>query len=118
MYTAVKAQRILQPIGETVSAPLDKPSSSLHSSPSSLSRGMSLRSHSSNTMTSKRNSMRGLGFLSDTLGSRSRLHSENSISGRNSPTPSHATSLGDVSSFSDLRPVVLSLTLSADGSGF
>lgn len=104
MYIAVKSQRILQPVGEVVSAPrLDKPNSnptSLHSSPGSLSRGMSLRSYSSNTMNSKRNSMRSLAFLSDTIGSRSRIPTDSSTfsgSGRASPTPSHATSLGEVS---------------------
>ena len=91
MYNSVKAQQILQPVGGST------PGSSSSLSPGSpLPRTRSQRLYAGPADRMKRGSIRGLQTL---LGTQSPYgsNSSSSVDGRISPSPSFATSVGDVS---------------------
>ncbi len=94
MYNSVKAQQILQPISGST------PGSSSSLAPTSpLSRTRSQRLLGGPSDRMKRGSIRGLQTL---LGTQSPYgsNSSSSVDGRISPSPSFATSVGDVSAIS------------------
>jgi hypothetical protein len=93
MYAAVKSQQILQPLnGSSSLSPGTQYGGSLTRTRSQRSTGPPDR-----LATLKRGSIRGIQTL---LGSQSPYsNSSGSIDGRISPSPSFATSIGDVSTF-------------------
>lgn len=95
MYTAVKNQQILQPL--TGLGPHERQSMTLSPGVAGVSRTRSQRGQNGqggDRITSlKRGSIRGLQSL---LGSQSPYSSNSSVDGRISPSPSFATSIGEV----------------------
>lgn len=89
MYTSIKSHQILQPSPERAST------SSLTPHNGAMPRSRSQRSNGppDRLTTLKRGSIRGIQSL---LGSQSPYSSNSSVDGRVSPSPSFATSIGDV----------------------
>ncbi|KAG1869818.1 hypothetical protein C8R48DRAFT_791069 [Suillus tomentosus] len=91
MYTSVKSQQILQPLGTTFMARVS--TSSLTPGAPHLSRNRSYRGPSDRLTTLKRGSIRGIQSI--LTPSYSPYSSNSSIEGRVSPSPSYATSTRD-----------------------
>lgn len=106
MYTAIKNQQILQPLGSSMS----RSSSSSLSPGSAIARNRSLRAQPDRLASFKRGSIRGLQSLMGPPNSGSSPYSSNSsIDGRASPSPSFAASTHEAlygSSSSFLQPTL------------
>ena len=90
MYTAIKAQQILQPLSTNLMARSSTSSLSPHGA---VMRNRSLRNQQSDRlMTLKRGSIRGLQTILGAQAGVSPYSSNSSIDGRASPAPSFATS--------------------------
>ncbi|KAL1717370.1 hypothetical protein EV715DRAFT_203332 [Schizophyllum commune] len=107
MYTAIKQQQILQPLG---SGSMSRSSSSSLSPGSAVARNRSLRAQPDRLASFKRGSIRGLQSLMGPPTSGSSPYSSNSsIDGRASPSPSFAASTHEAlygSSSSFLQPAL------------
>jgi hypothetical protein len=93
MYTAVKSQQILQPLGTTFMARVST-SSLAPGAPHLISRNRSYRGPPDRLTTLKRGSIRGIQSI--LTPSYSPYSSNSSIDGRASPSPSYATSTREV----------------------
>ncbi|KAL1748693.1 hypothetical protein HDZ31DRAFT_29171 [Schizophyllum fasciatum] len=107
MYTAIKQQQILQPLG---SGSISRSSSSSLSPGSAIARNRSLRAQPDRLASFKRGSIRGLQSLMGPPASGSSPYSSNSsIDGRASPSPSFGASTHEAlygSSSSFLQPAL------------